>query len=273
MPLGRRRLLIGGGAAVLLAACSAGRSAARDGAQPATSAPDLPSPGHAYGHSTPLATRSPASPVPRGPAVEISHGHGSSKQVALTFHVAGDPRVVSAVLRAARRANVRLTMLVVGEWLAQNPHYAETIVRAGHDLGNHTWSHPVLTSDDPAMTHLEVVRCRDLLTRLTGAPGRWFRPSGTPRASPLMLRVAGRAGYPTSLSYDVDPLDYTDPGAAAIVSRVVGAARGGSIVSLHTLYPGTAIALPHVIAGLRARGLEPVSASRLLPRAGQGQLA
>jgi peptidoglycan/xylan/chitin deacetylase (PgdA/CDA1 family) len=157
-------------------------------------------------------------------------------------------------------------MLVVGQWLAQNPRYAALIRAGGHDLGNHTWSHPVLADDDGHQTRLEVARCRDLLIRLTGDGGRWFRPSGTPHATPVMLRAAGAAGYPTSLSYDVDPLDYTDPGADAVVSRVLDQAKAGSIVSLHTLYPGTAVALPRILSGLRARGLEPVAASRLLSR-------
>jgi peptidoglycan/xylan/chitin deacetylase (PgdA/CDA1 family) len=162
---------------------------------------------------------------------------------------------------------VSLTMLVVGQWLAANRRYAKQILAGGHDLGNHTWSHPVLADDDAHLTRLEIVKCRDLLVGLTGNGGRWFRPSGTPHASPLMLRAAGAAGYPTSLSYDVDPLDYTDPGPDAVVARVLAQARGGSIVSLHTLFPGTAQALPRIIAGLRARGLEPVAASHLLSAA------
>jgi peptidoglycan/xylan/chitin deacetylase (PgdA/CDA1 family) len=211
--------------------------------------------------------------VPRGPAAEIAIGPRADKQVALTFHVAGDPAVVSAVLDAAHRAKATLTMLVVGQWLDQHPQYAERILAGGHDLGNHTWSHPVLADDDPRQTRLEIVKCRDLLVRLTGAGGRWFRPSGTQHATNQMLRAAGAAGYPTSLSYNVDPLDYTDPGADAVVSRVLSQALAGSIVSLHTLYPGTAEALPRVLAGLRARGLRPVAASRLLPHAHEGRSA
>jgi peptidoglycan/xylan/chitin deacetylase (PgdA/CDA1 family) len=81
-----------------------------------------------------------------------------------------------------------------------------------------------------------------------------------------MLREAGAAGYPTVLAYDVDPLDYTDPGAATVTRRVLDAARPGSIISLHTLYEGTALAMPDIIHGLRRNGLEPVAASRLLAR-------
>lgn len=203
-------------------------------------------------------------PAHLGPASQVAHGPRTSHEVALTFHTAGDPAVVDAILHAARKENAHLTMLVVGTWLSQYPSYAHRILDAGHDLGNHTWTHPVLTEDDARQTRVEIVRCRHLLRTLTGDGGRWFRPSGTPRATPLMLREAGAAGYPTVLAYDVDPLDYTDPGAATVTQRVLDSARAGSIVSLHTLYEGTAQALPHIVRGLRRNGLEPVAASRLL---------
>jgi peptidoglycan/xylan/chitin deacetylase (PgdA/CDA1 family) len=257
----RRGLLIAAGVAALAAACGAARPTTH------SSQPKPPAPSPARTPSPPPT----ATATPRGPAHEIASGERASKQVALTFHVAGDPAIVSAVLDAAHRAKATLTMLVVGQWLEQNPRYAEKIVAGGHDLGNHTWSHPVLADDDPHQTRLEVVKCRDLLIRLTGTGGRWFRPSGTQHATTRMLQAAGEAGYPTSLSYNVDPLDYTDPGADAIVSRVLAGTRSGSIISLHTLYSGTAEALPRVISGLRARGLQPVAASRLLPRAHEGR--
>jgi peptidoglycan/xylan/chitin deacetylase (PgdA/CDA1 family) len=171
---------------------------------------------------------------------------------------------VDAVLAAAKNANAKLTLLVVGTWLEANPSYAHRILAAGHDLGNHTWSHPVLPDDDAAMIRAEIRRCQRLLTHLTGSGGSWFRPSGTPHATPLILREAGAAGYPASLSYDVDPLDYTDPGAAAVTDRVLAAVRGGSIISLHTLYSGTADALPAIFRGLRQRNLRAVTARHLL---------
>jgi peptidoglycan/xylan/chitin deacetylase (PgdA/CDA1 family) len=156
-------------------------------------------------------------------------------------------------------------MLVVGTWLEQNPHFARRILDGGHDLGNHTWSHPVLPSDDATQTHVEIERCARLLRRLTGTRGTWFRPSGTPQATQLILREAGKSGYPVSLSYDVDPLDYTNPGATAVADRVLADVRGGSIVSLHTLYAGTADALPAIFDGLRRHGLRAVAASSMVP--------
>ena len=66
------------------------------------------------------------------------------------------------------------------------------------------------------------------------------------------------------MSYDVDSLDYTDPGPDAIVSTVLGKTRPGSIVSLHLGHSGTVTALPAILRGLARRGLRPVTLSGLL---------
>jgi peptidoglycan/xylan/chitin deacetylase (PgdA/CDA1 family) len=76
-------------------------------------------------------------------------------------------------------------------------------------------------------------------------------------------RLAGHAGYRVCLSFDVDSLDYTDPGPAAI-RRNVAAARPGSIVSMHFGHPGTVTAMPQVLDDLAARGLSAVTAQTLL---------
>ena len=93
------------------------------------------------------------------------------------------------------------------------------------------------------------------LQALTGSSGRWFRPSQTRYSTPLIEREARRAGYQTCVSYDVDSLDYTDPGPDAIVSTVLGSARPGSIVSLHLGHAGTVTALPAIVRALAGRGL------------------
>src|SRR5438309_470416 len=75
--------------------------------------------------------------------------------------------------------------------------------------------------------------CAQLLKRLTGSIGTWFRPSQTQHATALIQAQATRVGYPTCLSYDLDSLDYTDPAPAAVVSTVAKSVQNGSIVSLH----------------------------------------
>jgi peptidoglycan/xylan/chitin deacetylase (PgdA/CDA1 family) len=114
-----------------------------------------------------------------------------------------------------------------------------------------------------AEAYAEITGGRQAVTRYTRAP-QWFRPSGTPHATSEILTAAGRAGYRSSLSFDVDPADYTDPGATAVVGRVLRQVRPGSVVSLHFGHAGTVAALPRILDGLRARGLEAVTVSTLL---------
>ena len=136
------------------------------------------------------------------------------------------------------------------------------VVDLGHELGNHTWSHPDLAALDDDGVRVEIERCRDLIAAATGGPGAFFRPSQAQHATPPVRRAAAAAGYPTVLSYDVDSRDFTDPGAPAI-RRNVAAVRAGGVVSLHLGHPGTLDALPAVLDDLAGRGLRPVTASAL----------
>ena len=97
--------------------------------------------------------------------------------------------------------------------------------------------------------------------------GRWFRPSQTQYATPLIERAARKVGYRTCVSYDVDSLDYTDPGPNAVVATVLGSVRRGSIISMHFGHPGTVTALPAIVHGLARRKLRPVTLTELLSTA------
>jgi peptidoglycan/xylan/chitin deacetylase (PgdA/CDA1 family) len=141
---------------------------------------------------------------------------------------------------------------------------AKRILDGGHELGNHTYRHLTMPQLDASTDLSEIVKCALVLRSLTGSPGRWFRPSGTTRATPAILAAAGRAGYAECLSYDVDPQDYTDPGTTEVVTRVLDAVRAGSIVSLHLGHRGTVEAIPAILLGLRSRGLPAISMSTLM---------
>ncbi len=106
--------------------------------------------------------------------------------------------------------------------------------------------------------------CREALLAATGQAGRWFRPSGMDVATPLVLQQAAKAGYATVVGYDLDPRDYQDPGAAAVVDRVRTGLHPGAIVSMHTAHDGTVAALPQVVAAARGNGLRLVTVSDLL---------
>ncbi|MHB9858922.1 polysaccharide deacetylase family protein [Streptomyces sp. YIM S03343] len=267
--------LVAGGA--LAAGCSApgpaGDPAASTAVSPATStavspATDGPSAG-APSPGSPTAAKpgSLAAPAPRaypGRPAQLTHGPRDRPQVALTFHGQGDPAMADALLTEAERRGARVTVLAVGNWLDQHPGMARRILHGGHDLGNHTQRHLAVNTMPEAAARAEIGDCAARLHRLTGSIGTWFRPSRAPRASPLVTRLARAAGYPHVLSYDVDSLDFTAPGAAAVTRNVLSEIRNGSVVSMHFGYPDTVAALPAVLDELGRRGLRAVTTTELL---------
>jgi peptidoglycan/xylan/chitin deacetylase (PgdA/CDA1 family) len=179
----------------------------------------------------------------------------------LTFHGAGDAALARQVLDLLAKRGAHVTVLAVGTWLTKDT--AAIVLDGGHELGNHTWSHPALSDYGPEPMYAEIQRCRDKLVALTGSPGAFFRQSQGQRATRGELEQAGRAGYQRVLSYDVDSLDWRDPGAPA-VRAAVAAATAGSVVSMHLGHPGTLTALPGILTDLADRGLTPVTATELL---------
>ncbi|MEU4799748.1 polysaccharide deacetylase family protein [Streptomyces sp. NPDC023327] len=214
-----------------------------------------------------MAKAPPAAPAPRRfPDLpgQIEHGPRKRPEVALTFHGQGDPAIAKALLAEAERADARVTVLAVGGWLDAHPDLAHRILDGGHDLGNHTLHHLDVNAMPEADAYAEITGCAERLRRLTGSIGTWFRPSRARTATPLVERLAHRAGYPHVLSYDVDSLDFTSPGAPAVTRKIAAEVRAGSVVSLHFGYADTVAALPAVLQELERRGLRAVTTTELL---------
>ncbi|QMU74240.1 polysaccharide deacetylase family protein [Streptacidiphilus sp. P02-A3a] len=250
------RLAALGAAGSLTAACADG-SAPRAAVQAADTS------------TTPAAgtsTAPDADALPRlaaGLPFEISTGPRTRPAVALTFHGQGDPAIAAALLAEAARADARITVLAVGSWLDEQPQMAHRILDGGHELGNHTQTHRSISAMAPDAAYQEIARCAARLKQLTGTTGRWFRPSQAMDCTATVAAQARRAGYSHCLGYDLDSLDYTDPGPDAVTRTVLDAVRPGSVVSMHFGHPGTVAALPAILDGLHRRGLRAVTTSEL----------
>jgi len=284
----RRQLIVAAGAAALagVAGCSSG-SAAPGLPVDSSSPPDGASPGSpgttgggaagttgggaagatpaagssASGAASATSGAASGSPAP-GP--DITRATSGRPEVALTFHGAGDVTILRRMLAEFADAKAHVTVLAIGTWLASDPQVARLVLDGGHDLGNHSWSHQTMPRLAPAVVTTEIRRAAEVLRRQTGSAGRWFRPSGTPHSTPAIRAAAVAAGYGACLAYDVDPLDYTDPGADAIVRAFSKGVRAGSIVSLHLGHPETLTAMPRLLSTLQERNLTAVTTTQLL---------
>jgi peptidoglycan/xylan/chitin deacetylase (PgdA/CDA1 family) len=251
--LRRRDLLVSGALAVALGGCAT----THDG----TSTRESRTVSAASAARSAAPSIRPPAPSQGVDQPDLTHGRRTGAGVALTFHGAGDVAITRTVLQVLAAARARATVFAVGSWLAANPAMARAVLDGGHELGNHTFSHLPMRTLSPARARAEVAQAADVITRLVGDHGSWFRPSGTQYSTPTIRAAARAAGYPRCVSYDVDSLDWTDPGAAAVAAVVLGKASAGSIISMHLGHAGTAAALPHILDGLAARGLRTVTVS------------
>ena len=155
-----RRGFLAAAAGVVLGACAAGRrtTAARP---TSTSAPS--GNGTSAGTPTTAATRrAPSVSHAGGPAELIVAGSRTASAVALTFHGSGELRLTDALLAEARRLDVPITVFAVGRWLDENPGVAARLVAAGHEVANHTYTHPALGKVGRATVAQEITGCRDV---------------------------------------------------------------------------------------------------------------
>jgi peptidoglycan-N-acetylglucosamine deacetylase len=187
--------------------------------------------------------------------------------VALTFDDGPAPAGSDSILAALEREGVRATFFFTGAELSENPALGARFVRAGHELGNHTYSHERMLLKSPGFVRREI-ESTDSLIRRTGYAGDiHFRPPYGKKllALPWYLHRTHRR----TIMWDVEPDSDPAVGASAerIVEHVVDRVRPGSIVILHVMYPSrreSLRAVPGIVRGLRARGYRFVTVSELL---------
>ncbi|SEK74386.1 polysaccharide deacetylase family protein [Streptacidiphilus jiangxiensis] len=195
----------------------------------------------------------------------VEHGRRDRRQVALTFDDGPDPVLTRQILAVLARHGARATFFCVGHHVAALPEEVRRITEAGHELGNHSWSHPFLPDLTPAQLCEQIDRTAEAIARVTGREPSRFRP---PYGSQTPEVLATLAGQRTTVTlWDVDSRDWARPGAERIATTVLEAVRPGSVVLLHEGAGDrrqTVLALPAVLAGLADRGLEPVTLTELL---------
>ena len=154
-----------------------------------------------------------------------------SKQIALTYDDGpNDPHTLK-LLEVLAQHEVHATFFMIGRYVRQQPDIVRAVAEAGHTIGNHTTTHPLLTFQSSAQTRTELMECRAALTDAIGEHSNLFRPPFGGRR-PATLRIARELGL-VPIMWNVTGYDWNAPPAATIEQKVASQIRGGNVVLLH----------------------------------------
>ena len=200
----------------------------------------------------------------------------AQKKIALTFDDGPDPEWTPQILNILKNRHIRATFFIIGANAEANPGLVQRILADGHEIGNHTYTHPNLADTPPQAVRIELNATQRLFEALTGRSMRLFRPPYLGDAEPtdedeiVPVQIAQDLGY-TTVGEHVDPIDWSLPGVNYIVKHTLDAVHNptpdqhGNIILFHDAggdRSQTVAALPIIISRLKAEGYTfvPVSA-------------
>ena len=157
-------------------------------------------------------------------------GRGS-KQLALTYDDGPNDPHTLRLLEVLARHNVHATFFLIGRYVEQRPDIVREVVRAGHVIGNHTFTHPLLIFKSARELREQFTRCERALTEAVGEHSNLFRPPFGGRR-PAVLSMARQMGL-EPIMWNVTGYDWNAPSVEHIERKVTRQVRGGDVILLH----------------------------------------
>lgn len=186
----------------------------------------------------------------------------ANKKVAISFDAAWGADKTDELLKILAKYNVKTTFFLVDFWMKKYPEMTKKIAAAGHEIGNHSATHPHMAALSQAQIEEELTVTNKRIKDLTGQDALLFRPPFGEYNNTLIRTVEGLGMF--TIQWDVDSLDWQDLTADEITCRVLDQVKPGSIVLFHNNATHTPAALPTIIEKLQADGYEIVPVSRLI---------
>ncbi|MDD2955242.1 MAG: polysaccharide deacetylase family protein [Oscillospiraceae bacterium] len=184
------------------------------------------------------------------------------KTASVTINCAWDENNLPQLLETLEQEKVRATFFLVGQWAEQYPQLAGEIAAAGHEIGNHSYSHPDFRKLDDEEIIGQLQKTDSLIWAATGRrPALVRTPSGD--YDDRVIRLIRSCGYEV-IQWDVDSRDWMDPSSEEITERVMSQLQPGSILLFHAGKSNTEEALPRILSRMKAEGYRFIPVGELI---------
>ena len=182
----------------------------------------------------------------------------SRKAVALTFDDGPNPNTTPVALELLKKYNAKATFFMVGRAVAGNENIIKQVVAEGHQIGNHSWSHPLLTKISLEQAKSQINDTTEALKKASGQDVHIMRPPYGGINSAIQAAVDQ-----SFILWDIDTLDWKNRNTASIMKEV-RKTQPGSIILMHDIHQTSIDALPTVLQYLTEQGFELVTVEELM---------
>jgi probable sporulation protein (polysaccharide deacetylase family) len=191
----------------------------------------------------------------------IYKGNPEKPMVSFIINVAWGNEYLTDMLATLKKHHVSVTFFVEGRWAQENPELAKMIADAGHEIGNHSFTHPDMKIINNTKIRQEIMKTTEVIKATTGHEPKWFAPpSGSYRDD--VVRIASEENLGT-IMWSVDTIDWQKPTPEVLINRVISKVHNGAIILMHPTDP-TAKSLDRLITQIKGQDLQLGTVSDLL---------
>jgi peptidoglycan/xylan/chitin deacetylase (PgdA/CDA1 family) len=225
---------------------------------PATPVPSTPTPPAA----TPALSAATPATTPT-PKITYSQCHVDGPYIAMTFDDGPSGPNTPRLLDMLKERKIHATFFFVGQCVEEFPDIVKRIVAEGHEVANHSWSHPQLSKMNDASVHEQLQKTQDAIVKACGVAPKIMRPPYGAFTQRQCAWAHANWGYKVIL-WDVDPLDWKIRNSEHVKAEILKQTVNGSIILSHDIHKSTVDAMPATLDGLLSKGFKFVTVSELL---------
>ncbi len=183
--------------------------------------------------------------------------------ISMTFDDGPQPALTPKLLDLLKQKGVKATFFVVGQNVAEFPDVVKRAVAEGHEIANHSWSHPNFAKMSDAAVRNELQKTEDAIQKAAGVKSKLLRPPYGSITQRQRDWIHNEFGFKIVL-WDIDPLDWKYRNSAHVENEILKNTRSGSIVLSHDIHATTVAAMSDTLEKLSEKGFKFVTASELI---------